>query len=170
METGLAGATPVETSNTHFLLPGNIFAHRTTHVVTTLLGSCISVCLWDPVCLIGGINHYMLPLWNGEGLASPRYGNIAIPKLIEKMLKLGTTKRNLVAKVFGGGEVFRTTNAVINIGDRNIALANDMLKEEQIPIVGTNVGGKTGRKIVFYTSSGRVLLKKLNLQIDDIKI
>ncbi len=59
--------------NTHYLHPGNLFAHRTPHIVTTILGSCVAVCLWDPINNIGGINHYMLPLWNGEGLPVPKY-------------------------------------------------------------------------------------------------
>jgi len=66
--------------NTHFLYPAALFASRTPHMVTTILGSCVAICLYDPILKFGGINHYMLPLWNGQGLASPKYGNIAIEK------------------------------------------------------------------------------------------
>jgi len=88
----------------------------------------------------------MLPLWNGQGLASPKYGNIAIEKLIEKMVSLGCDRNNLKAKVFGGGEVIETTVTQFNIGARNIKLAHEMLEELKIPIVGQSVGGKLGRK------------------------
>jgi chemotaxis protein CheD len=154
----------------HFLMSGNIFVHEDPYIITTVLGSCVSVCLWDSLTKIGGINHYMLPFWNGEGLASPKYGSIAIPKMVDKMVELGSAKRNLRAKIFGGGEVLRITNAVMNIGERNVFLAQDMLERENIPVVGSDVGGKTGRKIIYDIRTGSVYVKKLVKQIDDIKI
>ncbi len=157
-------------NNSHYLLPGNLFAHQEEHIVTTVLGSCVSVCLWDPVTKIGGINHYMLPLWNGEGLASPRYGNIAITKLVEKMLDLGAEPAKLKAKVFGGGDVLSGKNGFMNIGERNILLARDMLRDARIPIVSADTGGKNGRKLLFNTRTGVVLIKLLQKQIDDINI
>ena len=99
----------VDKENTHYLHPGNLFASSNPHVVTTILGSCIAVCLFDPTKKIGGINHYMLPLWNGEGLPIPRFGNVAIKKLIEKMEMLGANKRTLQAKVFGGSSIHKTS-------------------------------------------------------------
>ena len=157
-------------NNSYYLLPGSLFAHQEAHIVTTVLGSCVSVCLWDPLKKIGGINHYMLSLWNGEGLASPRYGNIAIAKLIERMLELGCNKRNLRAKIFGGGEMFKVTSTLMNIGERNITLAQNMLSEEKIPIIASDVGGKNGRRIIYHTATGTITMKRLAHQIDDIKI
>ena len=154
----------------HFLMSGCIFVHTDSYIVTTILGSCVSVCIWDRVTKIGGINHYMLPFWNGEGLASPKYGSIAILKMVEKMLVLGSAKKDLQAKIFGGGEVLTVTNALMNIGERNIILARDILMKENIPIVNADVGGKTGRKIIYDTYTGDVFVKKLHRQIDDIKI
>lgn len=146
----------------HYLYPGNLFADREPHMVTTVLGSCISVCLFDAIQRVGGINHYMLPFWNGEGLASPKYGNIAIQKLIERMLSLGCDRRALEAKVFGGGEVLRITSGAMNVGQRNIMLAMEMLTQEKIPIKVANVGGQQGRKIYFNSGDGQVLMKRLN--------
>jgi len=157
-------------NNNHYLLPGNIFAHREAHIVTTVLGSCVSVCLWDPINKVGGINHFLLPFWNGEGLASPKYGNIAISKLIGKMQELGCDKRRLKAKVFGGSEMFKMTNALMNIGERNIVLAQDALNRENIPIIASDVGGKTGRRILYDTSEGSISMIRLSRQIDDIPI
>jgi chemotaxis protein CheD len=153
----------------YYLYPSNIFAHREPHKVTTVLGSCVSVCLFDTVRKMGGINHYMLPLWNGDGLASPRYGNIAIEKLIEKLEHFGCSTRNMKAKVFGGGDVIGITHGMLSIGERNIELARDMLGEIHIPIVAMDVGGRNGRRVVFNTGTGRALMKRLRKQIDDIK-
>ncbi len=74
----------------HYLYPASLFADKEPHVVTTILGSCVAVCLYDSVLNQGGINHYMLPLWTGQGLASPRYGNCAIDRLIERMIAGGS--------------------------------------------------------------------------------
>lgn len=154
METGTA-------KKEHFLYPGALFAKRGECVVSTILGSCISVCLWDPVLKIGGINHYMLPLWNGEGLPSPKYGNIAISKLIENMLQLGSKKGHLKAKVFGGAEVLQRSGGILNISVRNIELAWEILNTEGIPVISKEVGGNQGRKLLFNTETGSVLLRKV---------
>src|SRR5512139_2199925 len=160
---------PETVEKTHYLMAGNLFVPEEAHLVTTVLGSCVSVCLWDSILRFGGINHYMLPFWNGEGLASPKYGNIAIAKLLERMLELGSERRSLRAKVFGGGVVLNVTNPFMNIGERNVQLAEDMLRSENIPIISADTGGKVGRKLIFNTETGTVLLKKLAKQIDDIR-
>ena len=142
-----------------FLYPAAIYAEQEPTQVITILGSCVAVCLWDPILKMGGINHFMLPLWNGQGLASPRYGNIAVEKLIAKMISMGSLKSNLKAKIFGGGEVLHTENTSFNIGLRNIELAKNELYEQGIPIISSSVGGKYGRKIMFNSDSGEVRLK-----------
>jgi len=152
--------------NLHFLYPSALFASKAPHMVTTILGSCVAVCMYDPNVRIGGINHFMLPLWNGQGLASPKYGNIAIEKLLEKMISLGSNKNTIQAKVFGGGEVIQTNITQFNIGARNIKLALDMLDELKIPVLGQSVGGKLGRKILFNTETFEVkqkFIQKTNL-------
>ena len=143
----------------HFLYPAELFISRTPYQVNTILGSCVSVCLYDPVLQIGGINHFMLPYWNGQGLASPKYGNIAIDRLADKMISLGCNKNNLKAKLFGGGEVIETNIVQFNIGQRNIEVARLLLEEMKIPIISSSLGGKLGRKIEFYTSTGDVRQK-----------
>lgn len=150
----------------HYLYPASLFADKEPHVVTTILGSCVAVCLWDPVLGQGGINHYMLPLWNGQGLASPRYGNIAIERLVERLVALGSRKENLKAKVFGGGEVLDTNLDSFHIGQRNIKIAMEMLADYGIPVIAQSVGGKQGRKIEFTTSTGEVRQKYIQRTID----
>lgn len=132
--------------------------------VTTILGSCVAVCFWDPIKNYGGINHYLLPFWNGDGLPSPRYGNIAIPKLLEDMLRLGCRRDSLKAKVFGGASMQKNSVGLLNVGERNAVFAMDYLKEERISIVSSDVGGNVGRKLIFFTETGSVLMKKLNSQ------
>jgi chemotaxis protein CheD len=144
---------------THYLYPSAIYISRKPFYITTILGSCIAVCLWDKKLKFGGMNHYMLPFWNGLGLASPKYGNIAIEKLIERMLFNGSKKENLIAKVFGGGEIIANQSELFNIGKRNIDIAKTILAEKNIPIIGSSVGGILGRKIWFNTENSEVILK-----------
>jgi chemotaxis protein CheD len=148
-----------QNSNTHYLFPGTIFAHKEQHLVTTVLGSCVAVCLWHPGSGIGGINHYLLPLWNGEGLPTPKYGNIAITRLIEKIRQL-TGKGELVAKVFGGASMWARTEGALAVGERNVELAFRLLAEENIQVVSQDVWGEMGRKIIFDTKTGSVLLRR----------
>jgi chemotaxis protein CheD len=143
----------------HFLYPGALFISPEPYMITTILGSCVAICLYDPVMKIGGMNHYMLPLWNGQGLASPRYGNIAIKKLIDNIEALGSSRSNLKAKIFGGAEIISTSITQFMIGERNIGIARDILHEEKIQIIASSVGGKIGRKIIFDTFTGEVRQK-----------
>jgi chemotaxis protein CheD len=149
----------------YYLNQGMIFVSTIECDITTVLGSCISVCLWEPFSETGGMNHYMLPLWNGEGLPSARYGNIAIPKLIEKMIACGCDRGNLKAKVFGGAELLSIPkNGEMSVGTQNIILAEDILHREGIQIISIDVGGNYGRRIQFNTKIGIVLLKRFRTQ------
>ena len=143
-----------------YLFPAEIFVSREPTMVSTVLGSCIAVCLWDSRRAIGGMNHYLLPLWNGDGLATPKYGNIAIRQLVEKILAQGAERKNLQAKIFGGAAMWDNSNGLFAIGLRNIELAQQQLKELQIPLVASDVGGSQSRKIFFNTGDGSVLLRR----------
>ena len=147
-----------DTLQKYYLLPSGIFVEKEPHVVDTVLGSCVAVCMYDDRLKIGGINHYMLPFWNGRGLASPKYGNIAMDKLIEKMELLGSKRTNMIAKVFGGANQMQSS---LGVGQRNVMMVKDYLADARIPIVAENVGGEIGRKIRFNTSNGQVLMKFL---------
>lgn len=145
----------MSTRETHFLYPAALFASKDPVTVSTILGSCVAVCFFDKTKSIGGINHFMLPLWNGQGLESPKYGNIAIKKLLQKMESLGSRKEDLVAKIFGGGEVI-DTGTHFQIGQRNIQTAEAELQALGIPIIARSTGGKNGRKLEFDTETGAV--------------
>lgn len=145
----------------HFLYPSAIFASYEPARVQTILGSCVAVCLYDTLLGVGGINHFMLPCWTGQGMPSPKYGDIAIKKLIEKMSAFGSLKQNIVAKIFGGAEQLGRGDGSYNIGSRNVSVAENILAAEGISIVARSTGGVTGRNIVFYTHSNKVLVKAL---------
>ena len=146
----------------HFLFPSALFASKTPHQVQTILGSCVAVCLYDERLRWGGMNHYMLPWWDGKGVPSPKYGDVAIEGLVEKMIMMGSQKYNLVAKVFGGASQHSLGDTGMQIGLRNIATAENKLDSYGIKIVAKNVGGKQGRKIVFHTETGQVFMKYLD--------
>lgn len=152
-------SAPAETNiPKHFLFPGAIHVAVEVCEITTVLGSCVAVCLWDQLHGGGGMNHFMLPLWNGEGLATPKYGNIAMERLLEHLFAIGVRKQHLVAKVFGGANLLATSSAACPIGERNIELAMTQLEEWRIPVVASDLGGHTGRKVIMNTMTGVVLL------------
>ncbi|MFL5765030.1 MAG: chemotaxis protein CheD [Bacteroidia bacterium] len=110
------------------------------------------------------MNHYMMPMWNDSGLASPKYGNIAIDDLIEKMIAQGSDKRDLIAKVFGGASQYDHDSKILAIGERNIQVAESMLAAHRIIVAAKNVGGDQGRKIIFHTGTGQVMMKFIEKQ------
>ncbi len=144
----------------HYLYPGTLFVHRHPHLVTTVLGSCVSVCLWNKTAGLGGINHYLLPLWNGEGLPTPKYGNIAIEKLVDKVKALSSPGDKLIAKVFGGASMWEKTEGLLAIGQRNIEFAIETLESHKIPIVSSDLGGYHGRKVIFNSGDGTVMMRR----------
>ncbi|MFC2138137.1 chemotaxis protein CheD [Bacteroidota bacterium] len=152
----------------HYLYPATLYVSASPIHIHTILGSCVAVCLWDNIYKIGGMNHFMLPLWNGQGLASPKYGNIAINKLIDKMITLGCSRNNLKAKIFGGSDVLGTETNFFNIGGRNIELTITMLNDINIPIISSDVGGKQGRKIKFCTLTSEVSLKYIESSTNNL--
>lgn len=147
-----------------FVYPGSLEVSVQPKTLTTILGSCVAVCIWDNKLKFGGMNHFMLPLWNGEGLASPKYGNIAIDKLIQKMKNNGSKSTDLEAKIFGGGNVIDITNNVYKIGERNIEIAFSKLAEHGIAVTNSSTGGKLGRKIVMDTTNFKILHKFIEKQ------
>jgi chemotaxis protein CheD len=157
------------TSSTHdpaavFLPPGSLHADRAPSTVTTVLGSCVAVCLFDPVTRAGGINHYLLPYWNGDGLASPKYANIALPRLIERLQGLGCRTADLRAKVFGGGAIFQKSCGLFGVGERNVLYAEEYLAGAGIGIVARDVGEAFTRKVIFHLHTGEAFVRRLKAE------
>ena len=147
--------------------PGEYFVvDGTSDGIATVLGSCVAVCLMDVERNIGGMNHFMLPgdFRNDEVFASKssRYGMFAMESLINEMMKRGARREKLTAKIFGGAHVLNFRKSDGNIPQANINFVKTYLNFEEIPVVAGDLGGDTGRKIIFLPSeNGRVLVKKL---------
>jgi chemotaxis protein CheD len=138
-----------------FVHAGQVFASAKPSAVSTVLGSCVAVCLWDASARVGGANHYMLPHWADTHDGSSRFGNVAIRTLIERVLTLGASRANLRAKVFGGACVIASLGSSASIlGDKNVRVAFEMLRDKAIPVVASDVGGSKGRRLVFHTDDG----------------
>ena len=145
-----------------YLRPGQLDATRENAVFTTILGSCVAVCLYDPVTQIGGVNHFLLPVAGNNDQKSPRFGNIAVPDLLGKVVKLGAERRRLQAKLFGGANVIEAfRNRENHLGTQNVRIARELLAAENIPIISEDVGGQKGRKLVFLTDDGVAWVKEL---------
>jgi chemotaxis protein CheD len=138
-----------------YLQPGQWVASATPATITTILGSCVAVCLWDPQLRIGGMNHYMLPFETGRMTGSPRFGDVAIRQLLTRLVALGARPAALEATVVGGAcvmEAFRCDGD--HIGARNADLAERMLSAHGIRIRARDLGGNRGRKLIFETATG----------------
>ena len=149
----------IKVNKNFFLMPERICISNSGAVFHTILGSCVSVCLWDKVTRTGGINHFLLPRWDGVGIASSKYGNIAIDQLINKMEAEGCERENIKAKIFGGSFMMSTSNDLFEIGKQNIDMALKMLNEYKIEVIAKHVLGNRGRRIIFDTSNGVVSMK-----------
>lgn len=143
-----------------YVHPGQLVVSATPAAVTTVLGSCVAVCLFDPGLRVGGINHFLLP-HHVERERSPRFGSVAVPMLIEELRKLGANRATLRAKVFGGGSIIAAFRRGGQLGEENVALALRLLSEAGIPVLEQDVGGKFGRKLIFHTDDGSAWVRCL---------
>jgi chemotaxis receptor (MCP) glutamine deamidase CheD len=145
----------------HFLYPGQIFVTRDPITISTILGSCAAVCLWDRHKRAGGMNHYLLPDGLSEGPNRLRYGNVANPELLKQVLALGCEIRNLQAKIFGGSSAF-AVDLSRSVGSRNVDLAESFLRSAGIPVVEKEVSGKHGRRLVFQVVDGVTTIRSFD--------
>jgi chemotaxis protein CheD len=143
-----------------YLHAGQLHVAAEPTAITTVLGSCVSVCLYDPVTKVGGMNHFLLPL-HVEREKSLRFGTVAVPALIDAALRAGASRGGLVAKVFGGASVIATLGKGRRLGDENAALALRLLEEARIPVLDHDVGGQRGRKLVFIVDEGTAWVRQL---------
>lgn len=125
-------------------------------VISTILGSCISVCLWDPVAGVGGMNHLLLPEMKESDNAMLSMGAVAMDRLINKMMPLGALRPRLRAKLFGGSSMLQGRT---DIGARNAVFGQSYLRNEGIPCDAESVGGTRARKLRFYPATGVAQMK-----------
>ena len=132
---------------------------------STVLGSCISVCLFDSGSQVGGMNHFLLPAGRGTDSGHIRFGVNAMEHLINEMLKAGAVKSRIQAKLFGGANMSATLS---DIGKQNAAFAHSFLANEGIPIASESVGGTLARRVIFTPSTGAA--KQLFVQADEVAL
>ncbi|TSE36673.1 Chemoreceptor glutamine deamidase CheD [Tepidimonas fonticaldi] len=140
------------------VLPGEFFVSDEDLLIMTVLGSCIAACIWDSRLRIGGMNHFMLP--EGGADTSGRYGSYAMELLINELIKRGSTREYMQAKVFGGGAVISGMTSM-NVGERNTQFVLDYLATERIPVVSKDVMDIYPRKVVFFPVTGKAMVKRL---------
>lgn len=142
------------------LLPGEFYVTRAGEMITTVLGSCVSACIYDPDLGCGGMNHFMLPGDENisKGDPSARYGLFAMESLINEILKMGARKENLIAKLFGGGQIIEN---MTDVGLKNIRFAKTFLFSEGIKLQSSDLGLIYPRKVNFFPQTGKVLVKRL---------
>lgn len=132
----------------------------------TILGSCVSACIRDPIAKIGGMNHFLLPGDNAMDSAisdAARYGVFAMEQLINGILTAGGQKHRLEVKVFGGGNVI---NHSARIGSKNAAFIREFLTREGFPITSQDLEGDHPRRVHYYTDTGKVMMRKLRRRED----
>lgn len=147
------------------LLPGEFYVTVERETIVTVLGSCVSACVRDPVFGIGGMNHFMLPVsqgtgsWEANGVgASTRYGSHAMERLINEVLKHGGSRRNLELKLTGGGRILAQ---MTDIGRRNIEFVEEYVRTEGLKVLSRDLGDICPRKVYYTPATGRMLVKKL---------
>jgi chemotaxis protein CheD len=149
------------------ILPGEYYVTRHDEMIFTVLGSCVSACVRERKLGVGEMNHFMLPLdrsngtsaWGGDDVSSAtRYGNVAMERLINDILKLGGKRENLEFKVVGGGKVL---DMAMDVGGRNADFIRVYLKTEGFIISGEDLGDRYARKLYYSPVTGKVRVKRL---------
>ncbi len=155
---------PAEGITSIKILPGEFYVTNENERVETVLGSCISACVRDPIAGVGGMNHFMLPVNKGQAAQAElsganRYGNYAMENLVNALLHKGARRERLEFKIFGGGRIMDSSN---NVGWYNIGFAFDYIYTEGFKIVSQDIGDIYPRKVLYYPLTGRVRVRRLN--------
>lgn len=145
------------------ILPGEFYVTAHNEAITTVLGSCISACVRDPIAGLGGMNHFMLPIKGDSDHTidlsqAARYGNFAMEQMINDILRNGGKRENLEIKIFGGGKVMK---GMTDVGKRNINFVKEYIALEGMNLLAEDVGGLYPRKVRFVPKTGKVLIKKI---------
>lgn len=157
------GSTPGSFLDKMYLKPGELVLTEEAIMVTTVLGSCVSVTMYHPESGIAAICHAMLP--RGGGSTSFKYVDTAVQHMAAYFSRRKIRRDEIQAKLFGGADMFnsgRPSVRNLTVGWQNIATANQCLQTLGLSPSATDVGGKQGRKLIFTTDTGAVFLKKLH--------
>ena len=143
---------------------GDIVVSREPVILKTILGSCVAVCLWDKKLRSGGLNHCLLPQDPGASEKPSNYCFSSVDMLVETMIKQGSNKSNLCAKVFGGGKVMSVLSRSFNIGEENVSMAKKKLSGHGIPVISEFTLDNQGLGLLFYTNTGKVFIRSLGTE------
>ncbi|WP_420264409.1 chemotaxis protein CheD [Candidatus Magnetominusculus dajiuhuensis] len=150
-----------------FLKPGEVYITGKPALVKTVLGSCVSITMFEPMRRTAAICHGMLPDCVGEGCGECpeklKYVTCSIKYILNKMRDRGVNARDIEVKAFGGGDVltYKNYDAKATVGRQNIDAALEILGALGLKPKTSDLGGDRGRKIFFNTQTGEVLLRKL---------
>ncbi len=147
-----------------YLYPGQLSASADPAEITTLLGSCVAVALFDPKTQMGGLNHYLLPEAPAGEETNPRYGSAAIALLRESLRQLGASPQRLQAKIYGGSRSLGDASRTQRVGELNCRFARQELARLRIPILLEDVGGDGGMKIALQTHTFSVDARRMREQ------
>lgn len=156
------------------LLPGEYYATAHDEIIFTVLGSCVSACVRDKKLKIGGMNHFMLPnsrpgskeRWGDSAVSSEtRYGDIAMQRLVQDILKLGGQRADLEFKVIGGGKVL---DMDLDVGLANAQFVREYLKREGFVISAEDLGDDFARKVYYSPATGTVRVKRLTATVNRV--
>ncbi len=147
-----------------YLYPGQLSASADPAEITTLLGSCVAVALFDPKTQMGGLNHYLLPEAPLGEETNPRYGSAAIALLRDSLRQLGASTQRLQAKLYGGSRSLGDASRTQRVGEMNCRFAREELARFRIPILLEDVGGDGGMKIVLQTHTFAVDARRMREQ------
>jgi chemotaxis protein CheD len=145
-----------EEKNKYFLHPGYVFVSEEPYYIHTVLGSCVSIVIWDREKKMGGMNHFVLP--TAEEKPNGRYGNVSIPYLFRMMQNIKSEKRHWDIHILGGSANDTMKSAV---GLLNVEFAIKWLEKNHYTISSRDTGGNLGRKVIFNTESGELLVYKI---------
>lgn len=146
-----------------FMKPGELYVLETPAVISTILGSCVAVTIFNRRLKVGGICHALLPMCPANnGHERFRYVDSAVAYMLRKFGQIGVRRDEMEVKLLGGADVLdRTNGSAISVGQKNVESALEIMRNEDIRLAVSDVGGKLGRKVHFYTDTGRVLLKRI---------
>lgn len=146
-----------------YLKPGELYFAEEPTLVTTILGSCVSIVMYNSRLCTGGICHALLPTGSCASDEGLRYVECSVHRMLETLHERGIQRHEIEVKLFGGSDILkisRTESRIKTIGRQNIDRALAIIREEGLNLVSSDLGGSMGRKLFFYTHTGEVLLKR----------
>lgn len=152
----------------YFINPGELIFSKKPINIKTVLGSCVAVVMYDKIKKYCGMVHFLLPECPSKSV-STKFGDVAVSTLINKFLNAGSIRPNLQAHIVGGAFIIFDEAEIFFIGDRNIEIAQKILKSNEIRVMSSNTGGERGRRVVFIATENNLQVSIIEkMQIDDL--